>query len=47
MGYIVIALSEPARFQTMIREGEVPEAVVERWPYYVRDSNKVCAPPSN
>jgi hypothetical protein len=46
MGFIVIALSEPATFQTMIQEGKVPDKVVERWPYYVRDSNKVCARPA-
>jgi hypothetical protein len=46
MGFIVIALAEPARFQTMIQAGEVPEQVVEKWPYYVRDSNKVCAAPT-
>jgi hypothetical protein len=44
MGYIVIALAEPQKFQTMIQEGKVPDKVMERWPYYVRDSNKVCAP---
>lgn len=45
MGYIIIALSEPAKFTTMINEGKVPEKVVQKWPLYVRDSNKVCVPP--
>jgi len=24
----------------------VPEDVVRKWPYYVRDSNKACATPA-
>lgn len=42
MGFIVIALGEPQRFTSMVNAGEVPEAVLKKWPYYVRDSNKVC-----
>jgi hypothetical protein len=47
MGYLVIALGEPAKFQTLIKDGKVPEKVVSKWPFYVRDSNKVCLPPTN
>jgi soluble P-type ATPase len=47
MSYIIIALKEPATFTTMIGEGKVPEAVVKKWPFYVRDSNKACLVPTN
>jgi hypothetical protein len=47
MGYITLALKEPATFTTMINEGKVPEAVVKKWPFYVRDSNKACALPTS
>lgn len=47
MGYIVIALKEPAKFSEMITKGEVPKAVVDAWPYYVMKSNKACVPPAN
>lgn len=46
MGFITIALADFTKFRTMVEEGKVPEAVVKKWPYYVRDSNKVCAPPA-
>ena len=46
MGYIIIALSDPQKFTTMINDGEVPEEVVAKWPFYVRDSNKVCITPA-
>jgi len=47
LGYIVTALDDPAKFQSMIKASEVPQDVVDKWPYYVRDSNKVCAPPAS
>lgn len=45
LGYIVIRLQDPARFSTMVKDGQVPEKVVAQWPFYVRDSNKVCQAP--
>ena len=47
MGYIIIALSDPPKFTTMVNEGEVPDEVVAKWPFYVRDSNKVCITPAS
>lgn len=47
MGYIIIALADPRRFTTMVNEGKVPQDVVRKWPFYVRDSNKVCVQPTN
>lgn len=45
LGYLVSYMKDPAKFNEMVSKGEVPDAVVEKWPYYVRDSNKVCLPP--
>lgn len=42
MDYIIVRMNDPQKFSEMIKAGEVPEAVVAKWPYYVRDSNKVC-----
>jgi hypothetical protein len=47
LGFIVMALGEPAKFQSMIQAGEVPQRVIDKWPYYVRDSNKVCLQPTS
>lgn len=47
LGYIVIALKDNAKFREMIKAGEVPDAVVRKWPTYVRESNAVCIPPAN
>jgi hypothetical protein len=47
MGYIIIALADPEKFTTMVNAGEVPEDVVQKWPFYVRDSNKVCLAPAS
>jgi hypothetical protein len=45
LGYLVTALADPAKFSEMIDKGEVPQKVVTKWPFYVRDSNKVCLAP--
>ena len=47
MGFIIIALSDPQKFTTMVNEDEVPDEVVAKWPFYVRDSNKVCITPAS
>lgn len=47
LGYIVIALSDNAKFRDMVQKGEVPESVITKWPAYVRQSNAVCIPPAN
>ena len=47
LGYIIIALAEPEKFTTMVNAGEVPAEVVRKWPFYVRDSNKVCLAPAS
>lgn len=40
--YIIMRMTDPQGFSTAVKEGEVPEEVIERWPYYVRDSNAIC-----
>jgi hypothetical protein len=47
LGFIVIAMKDNEKFREMVQKGEVPDAVVKKWPTYVRESNKVCLPPTN
>ena len=47
LGFIVIAMKDNQKFRDMVQKGEVPDAVVKKWPTYVRESNKVCLPPTN
>jgi hypothetical protein len=47
LGFIVIALSDNPRFRAMVNQGEVPEAVIAKWPTYVRQTNAICIPPAN
>jgi hypothetical protein len=47
LGFIVIAMKDNEKFRQMVQKGEVPDAVVKKWPTYVRESNKVCLPPTN
>jgi 6-phosphogluconate dehydrogenase len=47
MAYIIVALADPQKFATMVNAGEVPDEVVQKWPFYVRDSNKVCLAPAS
>lgn len=47
LGFIVIAMKDNEKFRDMVQKGEVPDAVVKKWPTYVRESNKVCLPPAN
>ena len=47
LGFIIIAMKDNAKFRDMVNKGEVPEAVVKKWPIYVRESNAVCVPPAN
>jgi hypothetical protein len=47
LGYIVIALKDNPKFREMVKAGEVPDAVVRKWPTYVRESNAICIPPAN
>ena len=47
LGYIVIAMKDNGKFREMVKKGEVPDAVVKKWPKYVRESNAVCIPPAN
>ena len=42
IGFIVIAMKEPARFTEMVNKGEVPEKVVDAWGPYVMKSNLAC-----
>jgi hypothetical protein len=42
MDYIIIRMQDPQKFSEMVKAGEVPEDVVSKWPFYVRDSNAVC-----
>lgn len=46
LDYIIMRLQDPQGFSEKVKAGDVPEDVVAKWPYYVRDSNAVClAPP--
>ncbi|HEY9012442.1 MAG TPA: hypothetical protein VIN06_15645 [Devosia sp.] len=47
LGFIIIAMKDNAKFRDMVKKGEVPDAVVKKWPIYVRESNAVCVPPAN
>lgn len=47
LGFIVIALKDNPKFREMVQKGEVPDAVIKKWPIYVRESNKVCIPPAS
>ncbi|HHY49513.1 MAG TPA: hypothetical protein GYA10_07180 [Alphaproteobacteria bacterium] len=46
LGYIIAYMRDPRAFNEAISKGRVPEDVVRKWPYYVRDSNKACATPA-
>ena len=45
--FLILNLSDPVKFNEMVNKGEVPKTVVAKWPFYVRDTNKICLPPSN
>lgn len=47
LGFLVIALTDNTRFREMVNAGEVPDAVIAKWPTYVRQSNAICLPPAN
>ena len=47
LGFIAIALKDNPKFREMVQKGEVPDAVIKKWPVYVRQSNAVCIPPAN
>jgi hypothetical protein len=46
LGYVILNLQDPRKFSDMLNNGEVPGEVVAKWPFYVRDTNKVCLQPS-
>lgn len=46
LDYIILRMQDPQKFSEQVKAGEVPQAVVEKWPYYVRDSNAVCLAPT-
>ncbi|HQZ14094.1 MAG TPA: hypothetical protein PK286_14525 [Devosia sp.] len=45
--FLILNLSDPQKFNEKVNKGEVPKTVIDKWPFYVRDTNKVCLPPSN
>lgn len=45
--FLILNLSDPLKFNDMIKKGDVPKSVVDKWPFYVRDTNKICLPPTN
>jgi hypothetical protein len=47
LGFIIMNMKEPAKFAELVNKGEVPKTVVDKWPFYVRDTNKICLPPTN
>lgn len=42
LGYIILNMQDTRKFTEMVNKGEVPAKVVAKWPFYVRDTNKVC-----
>lgn len=42
LDFIIMRMSDPQGFSAAVKAGDVPDEVVERWPFYVRDSNAVC-----
>lgn len=46
LGYIILNMTDSRKFTAMVANGEVPQEVVSKWPFYVRDTNKVCLQPS-
>lgn len=42
MDYLIARLQSPQAFSEAVKAGDVPQEVVDKWPYYVRDSNAVC-----
>jgi hypothetical protein len=47
LGFIIMNMKDPAKFAELVNKSEVPKAVVDKWPFYVRDTNKICLPPTN
>ena len=47
LGYLVAYLKDPAAFNASVGKGEVPQTVVDKWPFYVMKSNKACATPAS
>lgn len=45
LGYIILNMQNTNKFTDMVNKGEVPEEIVAKWPFYVRDTNKVCLQP--
>ena len=45
--FLILNLNDPQKFNELVNQGEVPKAVVDKWPFYVRDTNKICLPPTN
>jgi hypothetical protein len=46
LGYIILNMTDSRKFTAMVANGEVPQEVVAKWPFYVRDTNKVCLNPN-
>ena len=42
MDYLIARLQDPQAFSEQVKAGEVPQTVVDKWPYYVMNSNGVC-----
>ena len=45
MDYLIARLQDPQAFSESVKAGDVPQEVVDKWPYYVRDSNAICLAP--
>ncbi len=45
--FLILNLNDPLKFNDLIKKGDVPQSVVDKWPFYVRDTNKICLPPTN
>lgn len=44
LGFLIINFEDTAKFTAMVNNGEVPKAVVDKWPTYVMKTNLVCLP---
>lgn len=45
MDYLIARLQDPQAFSESVKAGDVPQDVMDKWPYYVRDSNLICLTP--
>lgn len=40
--FLVAQLRSPIQFNAAVAEGAVPEEIMKRWPFHVRDTGRIC-----